>query len=113
MKKNLVFLFFFFAAAAVYSQQASDNFSGKWKTAEGKIIEISLAKGVHTGLALPEKKPILTDVKFRDGKWKGMAYNPQKGVTAACEVVFQDGNKLKITAFQGTFSKVIYWTRVQ
>ncbi|NJL13137.1 MAG: DUF2147 domain-containing protein [Microscillaceae bacterium] len=55
---------------------------------------------------------ILEDIQFKESKWKGKINNPKKGVTANCELLLENGNKLKIVAKKGAMSKTVYWTKL-
>jgi uncharacterized protein (DUF2147 family) len=109
-KKIAVFILAFLTSAVTFAQGATDDFSGKWKTAEGNSVVIAKSGAGFTGLAVEKKIAILKDVHFSDGKWIGVVYNPKKDITADCELILE-GNNLKIVATKGLFSKTIYWTK--
>ena len=93
-----------------FSQKASDDFSGKWKTDEGVIISISKTENGFIGKAGIKDIVVLKSVKFADGRWSGIVYNPKKDITANCELQLET-DRIKIIARKGLFSKTIYWTK--
>jgi hypothetical protein len=99
-------LFTVFAMA----QKSTDNFTGRWKTAEGAIIEIN-----KSGLAFigkPQRKDVvvLYNLTFTDGKWKGILSNPKKNTSANCEA-YLEGNKIRFVVKKGMMKKEIVWTK--
>lgn len=109
--KQLVFLLLFYTCVNAFGQKASDDFTGKWKVEEGKIIEISKLNGTYNGIGIPEKVHVLKDVKFKDGKWEGMIYNPMNKKEAKCEVELSGPDQLKITAKFGSYRKTFFWKK--
>lgn len=97
------------AATNTFAQKATDNFNGTWKTEEGKtvIIKNNSKKGFEGHL---DGKYVLKDIAFANGKWTGAIIDASRDITAKCEMKFE-GNKLKIVAKKGPFSKTIYWTK--
>jgi uncharacterized protein (DUF2147 family) len=94
-----------------FSQKASDDFSGKWKTDEGGTIEISKKDGGFIGIGVTTKKLVIKDLQFKNGKWVSEIRNPLKDITANGEFILE-GNKLKIIARKAFFSKTLYWIRL-
>ncbi len=112
MKHNkiAVFLLALLTSAVTFAQEASDNFSGNWKTEQGKSVVIAKTEAGFVGQTVEKKIVVLKDINFTDGKWVAVVYNPIKDVTADCEL-FLEGNNLKIIATKGLFSKTIIWTK--
>jgi len=92
------------------SQKSTDNFSGKWKTEEGLIIEITKSDASFNGKPIGKNVFVLKDLTFNNGKWLGVLTNPKKKITATC-VAYLQGNKLKFIAKKGAFSKDIFWIK--
>jgi len=109
-KKITVLLLALLTSVSIFAQDATDNFTGNWKTTEGKIVVISKPDGRFIGQTVEKKIVVLKDINFSDGKWVAVVYNPLKDVTADCEL-FLEGNNLKIVATKGLFSKTIIWTK--
>jgi uncharacterized protein (DUF2147 family) len=99
-------------SASIMAQKATDNFSGKWKTEEGVIIEIKKSTISFYGKPTGKNVFVLKNLTFSDGKWLGTLTNPKKNVTANCEAYLQ-GNKIKFVAKRGLISKEIFWTKVK
>jgi len=95
---------------SAFSQKASDDFSGKWKTDESVIIYISKTENGFLGKAGIKDIVVLKAVKFENGKWTGIVTNPKKNITADCELKLET-DRIKIIARKGFFSKTIYWTK--
>ncbi len=110
-KSFLVILFLMLMKTAVFSQRATNDFSGKWKTEEGGIIEISRKELGFIGVGVLKKFVVLKDLQFKDGKWVSEMTNPTKKQTANCELLVEV-NRIKIIARKGIFSKTIYWTKL-
>lgn len=110
IKKIIVLLMALLISSVAFTQDAADDFSGKWKTEEGKSIVISKSGTGFVGQAVEKKIVILKDINFSSGKWVAVVYNPIKDVTADCEL-FLEGSQLKIVATKGLFSKTIVWTK--
>lgn len=109
--KNLIVIGLLLISNILLSQSSSDNFSGVWKTEEGKLIKISKAENMFKGMSVSKNKLVIKDLQFIDGMWQGTIQNPENGNSADCEVSFENKTKLKIVARKGWFSKTIYWTR--
>ena len=109
-KKITVLLLALLTCVSIFAQDATDNFAGNWKTAEGKSVVIFKSDGRFIGQAAEKKIVVLKDINFSDGKWVAVVYNPLKDVTADCEL-FLEGNNLKSVATKGLFSKTIVWTK--
>ncbi|GAB4028616.1 DUF2147 domain-containing protein [Spirosoma koreense] len=94
----------------LFAQKPSDNLAGNYKTDDdGALIVISKTSTGFVGID-PAKRIVLKDIKFVDGQWKGIVYNPKKDITATCELLLVD-NKLKIVARKGIITKTIYWEK--
>ncbi len=105
------FLFLILLSNVAFSQKATDDFSGKWKTEEGGIVEISRFEKGFIGVGAVKKIVIMKDLEFVNGKWVSEMTNPTKHQTANCELVLE-ANRIKIIARKGIFSKTIYWTKL-
>ena len=60
------------------SQKSTDNFSGKWKTEEGVIIEIIKSDASFIGKPIGKNVFVLKDLTFTSGKWFGVLTNPKR-----------------------------------
>jgi uncharacterized protein (DUF2147 family) len=92
-----------------FSQKATDDFTGKWKTEDGAIITIAKINGNFLGLD-PEKKQALYNIRFEEGEWKGTVTNNKTGQTGKCEI-YLEGSKLKIVAHKAFLTKTFYWVK--
>ena len=92
------------------SQKSTDNFSGKLKTQEGVIIEITKSEASFNGKSIGKNVFVLKDLTFTSGKWFGVLTNPKKKVTANCLANLQS-NTLKFIAKKGVFIKEIFWIK--
>jgi hypothetical protein len=110
-KSCIFFLFLIFIKTTVFSQKATDNFSGKWKTEEGGTIEVSRTESGFIGVGVARKYVVLKNLQFKNGKWVSEMTNPVKNQTANCELLLE-GNRIKIIARKGLFSKTIYWEKL-
>ncbi len=110
-KSVLLFAFLILGSNLAYSQKATDDFCGKWKTEEGGTIEITKKDEGFIGIGVLRKWVILKDLQFVNGKWVSEMTNPIKNRTANCELVLEN-NRIKIIARKGIFSKTIYWTKL-
>jgi hypothetical protein len=110
-KVILVLSFLIFLSINALSQKATDDFSGKWKTEEGGIIEVVRKESGFIGVGVIKKVVILKDLQFKKEKWVSEMTNPIKNQTANCELILE-GNRIKIIARKGLFSKTIYWTKL-
>jgi hypothetical protein len=110
-KVFFLFSFLLLISSVVFSQKATDDFSGIWKTEEGGMIEISKKENGFIGMGLAKKILILKDLQFINGKWVSEMTNPIKNQTANCEL-FLEANRIKIIARKGIFSKTIFWTKL-
>ena len=111
MKKTLPLFIGLCLSLSIMAQKATDNFTGKWKTEEGVIVEIKKSTTSFYGKPSGKNVYVLKDLTFSDGKWTGTLSNPKKNVTANCEAYLY-GNKIKFVAKRGMMSKEIYWTKV-
>lgn len=109
MKKLFSLLVGLVIASLSFAQSAKDDFAGKWKTEDGVIITISNTNGKFSGTD-PKGRPTLFDVRFEKNEWKGTVENHESGQKGNCEIYLQ-GNKLKIVAHKGVFSKTMYWVK--
>lgn len=97
----------------VFAQKASDDFTGNWKTPQGRIISINITYAqVFSGVTKDKKVTVLKDVKFADGKWNGTLLKPDDGSTYNCELLLL-GDKIRIRVKKGFLSKEIVWTKEQ
>jgi len=110
-KKALILSLLVFMCKFAFSQKSTDDFSGKWKTEEGGVVEISKKENGFVGLGVPAKKLIVKDLQFKDGKWVSEISNPIKNVTANGEFIME-GTRIKIIAKKSVFSKTLYWTKL-
>ncbi len=110
MKKNKLFFILLLVNSVVFGQKATDNFIGKWKTQEGRIIEITQKDNVFTGKSVQKGLIVLKDLKFEENKWVGIISNPLKNISANCEA-FLEGNQIRFIAKKGPFSKEILWLK--
>lgn len=111
MKKITFALFMLFTTSITFAQKATDNFAGKWKSAEGTIIEITKSDAVFIGKPTGKNVEVLKNLTFQSGKWIGVLTNPLKNTTANCEAYLQ-GDKIKFIAKKGLMSKEVFWTKV-
>ncbi|MCX6206720.1 MAG: hypothetical protein NTZ19_10765 [Bacteroidetes bacterium] len=109
-KSLALFTLMLFIGFCSFAQKSTDDFSGKWKTEEGNIIEISKNGTGFIGMGTIHKQVIVKDLQFKDNKWVSEITNPIKNITANGEFLL-DGNKIKIVARKSIFSKTIYWTK--
>lgn len=110
-KVMLLFIAICFSKIGI-AQKATDNFSGKWKTAEGSIIVITKSNGAFIGKPIGKEYKILEDLQFINGRWLG--YFPKqkhKCIKVACEANLQ-GNKIKFFTKVGYYYKEFYWTKM-
>jgi len=110
MKKFIFAFFILFTTSFTFAQKATDNFAGKWKSAEGTIIEITKSGAVFIGKPTGKSVEVLKNLTFQNGKWVGILTNPLKNTTANCEA-YLEGRKIKFVAKKGIMSKEIFWTK--
>lgn len=112
MKQSLFMLILWLGmSSSLLAQKPTDNFAGNYKTDDdGTLIVISKTSNGFVGID-PAKRVVLKDVKFVDGQWTAVVYNPKKDLTAQCEL-YLIGNKLKIVAHKGILSKTVYWEKL-
>lgn len=96
----------------IFAQKPTDDFSGKWKTSEGKIITISKTQSGFIGKAEDNITIILNEIKYIDKKWLAIVSNPKENKTAICELIL-GVKSLKIIAKKGVMSKIIIWTKIK
>lgn len=110
-KKSIVTFLLLLSIGCAFAQSETDDFSGKWKTPDGIIVEIFKAANAFTGITQDQKFMILKDVKFTKGQWKGTIIRPSDGTKADCTLV-KIGSELRIVATKGIFTKKLTWTKV-
>lgn len=110
-KSVLFFTILMFLGEYAFSQKVTDDFSGKWKTEEGATVEISKKETGFTGVGAINKKTIVKDLQFKDRSWVSEITNPVKNVTANA-IFLLEGNRIKIVAKKGFFSKTFYWSKL-
>jgi len=110
MHKTILLLVSIFICSAGVAQKQSDNFSGKWKTGDGIIIEVTKSGASFNGKLVGKDVFILKNLTFTAGKWKGVLSNPKKGVTANCEA-YLEPNKIKFVVVRGIFTREVFWTK--
>lgn len=108
MKKVILITLLCFLSLISYSQKATDNFAGKWKTDKGVVIDIVKKGNSFVGTAAT--KVVLNNLHFEDGVWIGYLLKPEDKQQYNCTAVLE-GNKLKLTIKKGMFSKIIIWTK--
>jgi hypothetical protein len=95
----------------VYAQKSTDNFSGKWKTDKGEIIEISKNGSSFIGKAGEKKKVVVENLHFDNQKWIAMIIKPKDGEKINATLTLM-GNNINILVKKGIMSKKIVWTKV-
>ena len=103
-------LFLFLSVSFVNAQSAEDDFSGNWKTEQGPEVLITKSGDTFKGVNVEHDKLVLDNLKFEDGEWTGTLIKPKDGSRYNCTAVLS-GNKLKLTAKKGLFSKTLTWTK--
>ncbi|MBK8553268.1 MAG: DUF2147 domain-containing protein [Ignavibacteria bacterium] len=106
----LVMMFLFVSVSIVTAQSSEDDFSGNWKTEQGPLVQITKSGDSFKGVNVEHDKLVLEDLKFEDGQWTGTLIKPKDGSRYNCTAVLS-GNKLKLTAKKGLFSKTVTWTK--
>lgn len=81
MKKNILLLIALSMTILAMAQKSTDNFTGRWKTAESAIIEINKSGLAFIGKPQEKDVVVLNNLTFTDGKWKGILSNPKKNTT--------------------------------
>jgi uncharacterized protein (DUF2147 family) len=110
MKKISMLVALILISVYAFSQKATDDFTGKYKTEDGVIITITKTKGTFIGLD-PEKKQALYNIRFEENEWKGTVTNNKTNQTGKCEILLE-GNKLKIVAHKAFLTKTFYWVKI-
>ena len=110
MQKSIFLLITICFSTLVIAQKTTDNFSGKWKTAEGVIIDITKSGASFNGKPTGKDIFILKNLTFTNGKWIGTLTNPQKKITVNCEA-YMEANKIKFVAKKRMMKKEIFWTK--
>ena len=110
-KKIVVSCLLAISSVLAFGQKVTDNFTGKWKTSEGKMVLVTGdAQQGFDGVVENKDITVLKDVRFSSNKWTGWIIRPTDGMEVKCEVLLDD-DKLRITAKKGMFSKEIIWKR--
>lgn len=109
-KNVIVIVLLFISASIVSAQSAEDDFSGNWKTEQGPEVLITKSGDTFKGVNVEHDKLVLENLKFEDGEWTGTLIKPKDGSRYNCTAVLS-GNKLKLTAKKGLFSKTLTWTK--
>ena len=95
----------------MYAQKSTDDFSGKWKTDKGDVIEISKNGNIFTGKAGEKKKVVLENLHFNNGKWTATMIKPKDGEKIDAILTLVD-NKINILVKKGIMSKTIVWIKI-
>lgn len=111
MRKAASILMVFLCIICLAFQQVKDDFTGKWKTEKGQVINIYKTGAGFTGTAGPEDIMVLKEVHLSDGIWKGNLIKPGSNNLVPCELRLI-GDAIVITAKKGMFSKSFTWTKV-
>lgn len=109
MKKVIFIALLSLFSILAYSQKATDNFAGKWKTDKGAIVDITKKGNIFVGTS-SNAVIILNNLQFVDGEWKGTLIKPEDKSKYNCTAILE-GNKLKLTVKKGIISKQITWTK--
>lgn len=112
MKFSFTLLIFTILTSSTFAQKHTDNFVGKWKTADNHTITIIKTKVGYIGTTGPGKIIVLYDVKFEEDKWIGYVTNPIKKESGPCELTLEK-DRIKVTAYKGLLYKTFYWTKVK
>ncbi|MDI9338460.1 MAG: hypothetical protein QM539_08550 [Alphaproteobacteria bacterium] len=109
--KKLCIAFAFLWSFTAFAQKATDDFSGKWKTEEGKTVEISKSGDVFIGK--PEGKDfiLLSDLGYKNEAWIGELHQPKTGRTITC-TAFLENNTLRLELKKGKFQRTLTWTKL-
>lgn len=110
LRNVLVMMFLFVSVSIASAQSAEDDFSGNWKTEQGPLVQITKSGDAFNGVNVEHDKLVLENLKFEDSEWTGTLIKPKDGSRYNCTAVLS-GNKLKLTAKKGLFSKTIIWTK--
>lgn len=111
IQKSLIIVILLLTNTIIFAQKTTDDFSGKWKTVEGKIITITKLETTFIGKAADNKSIILNGVKFSNKKWVAVITNPKENKSAECELILE-GNILKIIAKKGILTKTVIWNKI-
>lgn len=109
MNKLLILVFLVLTVVA-YGQKSTDDFSGKWKTDKGDLIEITKNGNSYTGTAGEKKKIVLENLHFANGKWTATIIKPKDGEKVDAILTLTD-NKINIFVSKGMISKTIVWIK--
>jgi hypothetical protein len=88
------------------SQNSTGNFSGKWKTDKGELIEITKIENNFIGTTGEMKKIMIENLHFSNGKWTATMIRPNDGEKIDASVTLI-GNKINIFVKKGIISKTI------
>jgi uncharacterized protein (DUF2147 family) len=108
MKKVIITTLMGLLSVEGYSQKATDNFTGKWKTDKGVVIYIEKKENRFVGTTA--SNTILNNLHFVDDAWKGTLIKPENNEQFNCTAILE-GNKLKLTIKKGIVSKTIVWIK--
>lgn len=111
-KRAFITVLFLQASVWTYAQQADDDFTGRWKTDNGKIVVITKEGDHFTGKSEDGKYTILKNVKFEDGQWQGTVSKPGSDREVDCQLELT-GKGLQLTAGIGFISKTLLWTKAK
>lgn len=100
-----------FGVYAASAQDASDNFTGKWRTQDGFTVEISRKNNGFEGISLERQKVVMENLQFADNKWTALMVRPADGLSANATVVLK-GDEIYIHMRKGFLSKKLIWVRL-
>jgi uncharacterized protein (DUF2147 family) len=106
----LTLLLFSLFSLMAYAQKSTDNFSGKWQTDKGEIIEITKNGSSFIGKAAKNKKVVIENLHFDNGKWTATIIKPKDGEKIDA-IVTLAGDKINILIKKGMMSKTIVWIK--
>lgn len=114
MKKILILIAVFFTTISINAQ----SIAGVWNIGEDNTkVEITETNGVFNGKILSSDNakakignPILKDVKFSKGEWKGKMYAAKKGKWYDA-VIKEKGNQMDVSIKVGFMSKTLKWKK--
>lgn len=110
MKKNISLFIALLMTVFAMAQKSTDNFTGRWKTAEGTIIEINKSGLAFIGKPQGKDVLVINNLTFTDGMWNGILSNPKKYTTANCEA-YLEGNKIRFVVKKGMMKREIFWSK--
>lgn len=110
MKQLLLSLVLLLLGPTGYAQSSTDDFTGKWKAENGKIVIMKRQNNVYSGYN-EEGKLLMYDIAFIEGKWKGRGREPHTGITGKCEIT-RKGDTLIVVGGVGFITKTYTWTKI-